>query len=80
MGRDRSAVRVIPLGGVGEIGKNMTAIEIGDEIFIVDCGMTFPRIEQPGVDLVLPDFAYVAERRDKIVGIILTHGHEEKMN
>ena len=77
MGRDRSAVRVIPLGGVGEIGKNMTAIEIGDEIFIVDCGMTFPRIEQPGVDLVLPDFAYVAERRDKIVGIILTHGHED---
>ncbi|MBI2683833.1 MAG: ribonuclease J [Actinobacteria bacterium] len=75
--RNASSVRLIPLGGVGEIGKNMAVLEVGDQIIIIDCGMTFPRQEQPGVDLVVPDFTYVKERRDRIAAVILTHGHED---
>lgn len=70
-------VRVIPLGGTGEIGKNMYVIEMDDRMIIVDCGVTFPRNEQPGVDLVLPDFGYVEENRDRLDAVVLTHGHED---
>lgn len=70
-------VRVIPLGGTGEIGKNMYVIEMDDRMIIVDCGVTFPRNEQPGVDLVLPDFSYVEENRDRLDAVVLTHGHED---
>ncbi len=72
-----NTLRIIPLGGVGEVGRNMTVLEINNEILIVDCGLLFPKDHQPGVDLVLPDFDYLAERHQKIVGIFLTHGHED---
>lgn len=71
------ALKVIFLGGVGEIGKNMTALEFGDDIIIVDCGSAFPNGDMPGVDLVIPDVAYLTANRDKVRGIVLTHGHED---
>ena len=70
-------LKIAFLGGVGEIGKNMTAIEYGDNIFIIDCGSTFPSSETPGIDLVIPDFNYVLENKDKVRAILLTHGHED---
>ena len=71
------AVRIIPLGGLGEVGKNMTVFEAGDDILVVDAGLAFPRDEHLGVDLVLPDFTYLRERRDRIRAVVLTHGHED---
>jgi ribonuclease J len=72
------AVRVIPLGGVGEIGKNITVVECGDDLVVVDCGLTFPREEgQFGVDIVLPDFTYLAENVHRIRALVLTHAHED---
>lgn len=73
----RASVRIIPLGGLGEIGKNITAIECGEDIIIVDCGFAFPDEDMLGVDLVLPDFTYLRERADKVRGLVLTHGHED---
>ena len=73
----RGGVRVIPLGGAGEIGKNMNVIEYDDRMVVVDCGITFPKNDQMGVDIVLPDFSYVVERRDRLEAVILTHGHED---
>ena len=71
-------VRIIPLGGLGEIGKNMTAsIEQGERRILIDCGLSFPRDEMLGVDLVLPDFAYLREAPGGIDAVILTHGHED---
>lgn len=72
-----NAVKVIFLGGIGEIGKNMTAIECGDDMIIVDCGLAFPSDDMPGVDLVIPDFSYVKENAHKLRGIVVTHGHED---
>src|SRR5712691_45864 len=69
--------RIIPLGGLGEVGKNMTAYEANDSIVIVDAGLAFPRDEHLGVDLVLPDFAYLREREHMVRGVVLTHGHED---
>jgi len=71
-------VRVIPLGGIGEIGKNITAIECGDDIVVIDCGLTFPKEEGKfGVDIVLPDFTYLLENKHKIRALVLTHAHED---
>jgi ribonuclease J len=74
---DHGAVRIIPLGGVGEIGKNMYVVEYDDRIVVIDCGVTFPGPEQMGVDLVLPDMTYLVENSSRIDALILTHGHED---
>lgn len=70
-------IRVVPLGGLGEVGRNMTVIELNGKILIVDCGVLFPEEIQPGVDLILPDFSYLHGRMDQVVGLVLTHGHED---
>jgi ribonuclease J len=70
-------LRITPLGGLGEIGRNMTVFEYGGRLLIVDCGVLFPEEEQPGVDLILPDFSSIRDRLDDIDGIVLTHGHED---
>jgi ribonuclease J len=72
-------LRVLPLGGLGEIGKNMTVVEYDGSIVVVDTGLRFPTAEQVGIDLVLPDFTYLRERADDIEGIIITHGHEDHL-
>ena len=69
--------RIVALGGLGEVGKNMTVYECRDEIVVVDAGLAFPRDEHLGVDLVLPDFGYLRERASAIRAVILTHGHED---
>jgi ribonuclease J len=69
--------RVVALGGLGDIGRNMTVLEYRGKLLIVDCGVLFPEETQPGVDLILPDFAYIQDRLDDVVAIILTHGHED---
>ncbi|WP_017611130.1 ribonuclease J [Nocardiopsis xinjiangensis] len=73
----KGALRVVALGGLGEIGRNMTVFEYGGRLLIVDCGVLFPEEEQPGVDLILPDFDHIRDRLDDIEAIVLTHGHED---
>ena len=73
----KGALRVTPLGGLGEIGRNMTVFEYDGRLLIVDCGVLFPEEEQPGIDLILPDFTTIRDRLDDIDGIVLTHGHED---
>jgi len=70
-------LKIIPLGGVGEIGKNMTVIEYGSDIIIVDCGMSFPDEEMPGIDVVIPDMTYIEKNAANVRGILITHGHED---
>ena len=72
-------MRVLPLGGIGEIGKNMTVLEVEDKLLIVDVGLRFPTAEMVGIDLVLPDFSYLRDRVDDIEGIVITHGHEDHL-
>src|SRR4051794_9439393 len=73
----RSAMRVTPLGGLGDIGRNMTIIEYHGQLLIVDCGVLFPEDDHPGVDLILPGFGAIADRLGDVVGLVLTHGHED---
>ena len=73
----RGTCRIVQLGGLEEVGRNMVTFEIDGKILIVDCGVLFPEEEQPGVDLILPDFSYLDDRLDDIVGLVLTHGHED---
>lgn len=73
----RRSLKIVPLGGLHEIGKNMTAIEYGNDILVIDCGMSFPEDDMFGIDVVIPDFTYLIENAKKIRGIIVTHGHED---
>lgn len=73
----KKSIKIIPLGGLGEIGKNITLYEYDGDMFLVDCGMAFPDEEMPGIDIVIPDFTYVLENKDKIKGMVVTHGHED---
>lgn len=75
--KNKSKLRIIPLGGLGEIGKNITAFEYENDIIVVDCGLSFPEDEMLGIDLVIPDVTYLTKNIDKIRGIVLTHGHED---
>ncbi len=77
MAKSKKKLKIIPLGGLGEIGKNITVFEYGNDIVVVDCGMAFPDDEMLGIDLVLPDTAYLTKNRDRVKGIIVTHGHED---
>ena len=70
-------LRVVALGGLGEIGRNMTVFEYGGRLLIVDCGVLFPEDHQPGVDLILPDFEWIRDRLDQVEAVVLTHGHED---
>ena len=73
----RDTLRIIPLGGLGDVGRNMAVLEFDGRLLIIDCGVLFPEDAQPGVDLILPDFAYIRDRLDDVAAIILTHGHED---
>ncbi|WP_308552204.1 ribonuclease J [uncultured Peptoniphilus sp.] len=75
--QNNNKLKIIPLGGLHEIGKNMTVVEYRDSIIIVDCGLTFPEDEMLGIDIVIPDFTYLINNKNKIKGLVLTHGHED---
>ncbi len=77
MTKTHDQLKIIPLGGLEEIGKNMTVLEYGDDMLLIDAGLMFPDDDHPGIDLILPDYSYVLERADKLKGIVITHGHED---
>ena len=75
----KSKLKIIPLGGLHEVGKNITVFEYEDEIIIVDCGLSFPEDDMLGIDLVIPDVSYLEKNQEKIKGMIITHGHEDQI-
>ena len=77
MAKGKSKLKLIPLGGMQEIGKNMMAIEYKDTIIVIDCGLAFPDEEMLGIDLVIPDVSYLIKNKEKVSAIFLTHGHED---
>ena len=77
MAKNKKKLKIIPLGGLQEIGKNITAFELGDDIVVVDCGLAFPEDDMLGIDLVIPDVSYLIKNKEKVRGIVLTHGHED---
>ena len=77
MNTEHSALKIIPLGGLGEIGLNMTVFEYGEDIIVVDCGLMFPEPHMLGIDIVIPDISYLRDKADRVRGILLTHGHED---
>ena len=77
MSSNNNTLKLIPLGGVNEIGKNMTLLEYGDEIIVIDCGVSFPEEEMLGIDLVIPDISYLLKNKEKVKAIVVTHGHED---
>ncbi|MCU1529091.1 MAG: ribonuclease, partial [Frondihabitans sp.] len=74
---EKGTLRIIPLGGLGEIGRNMTVYELDGKLLIVDAGVLFPEEHQPGVDLILPDFSPIKDRLNDVLAVVLTHGHED---
>lgn len=75
--KKEASIKIIPLGGLGEIGKNMTAVRYENSILLIDCGLAFPEEEMMGIDIVLPDYTYLVENKENVVGVVLTHGHED---
>ncbi|HNB87878.1 MAG TPA: ribonuclease J, partial [Anaerolineales bacterium] len=73
----KNKLRIIPLGGLGEVGKNMMAYEFGGDIMVVDAGIMFPHNDMLGVDYIIPDFEYLMKRADRVRGLVITHGHED---
>ena len=73
----KNKLKIIPLGGLGEIGKNITVIEYNKDIIVIDCGMAFPEDEMLGIDIVIPDVSYLIKNKDRVRGLFLTHGHED---
>ena len=73
----KDGLRVVALGGISEIGRNMTVLEYKNRLIIVDCGVLFPSSDEPGVDLILPDFSYMEDKWDRVEALVVTHGHED---